>query len=554
VRLATAAFLRGRRLNREADLRSAQGGKMGAAALLPVPAADIATDCEIELKLTCRDPSQLAAIATAPILAGVGGWRTRQLLSTYYDTDALLLRQSGYTLRVREDRGRFVMTVKAQRGAGLSRFEREEAVPSSWIDGAILSRLLPADMADALGAAPLRPLFTARIERQQVTLDFAGSTIEVALDRGQILAGERIEPVAEVELELKRGSVTALYELALELSNHAPLVPSGRTKSDRGFALALGGSGRETANEVCLTRDMSRDQALGALFGPALAQAVDHVPRVADPADAEGVHGMRVALRHIRMGLWLVKRSEGGLLAGVLADEVRWLAGELGEARDWDVLAKEIVPAVTAADLERAGFRTLVQRIEQHRDLAHAKAAEAMTGGRAGRLLLSLGLWTSRHGWRDTEPGGEARFAKPIKGLARKALADLHRQVLKRGRKFDQLDAEGRHHLRIRVKSLAYAADLFLPIVQKRKAARRHVATLKRLQDQLGRLNDAIRASELLNQLVEEGLSPGARRATDIVLARQHVTLTEGEAALRRRWLDFTRTFETGRKRKRRRG
>ncbi|HEV7284553.1 MAG TPA: CHAD domain-containing protein, partial [Kaistia sp.] len=136
----------------------------------------------------------------------------------------------------------------------------------------------------------------------------------------------------------------------------------------------------------------------------------------------------------------------------------------------------------------------------------------------------------------------------------RKALADLHRQVLKRGRKFDQLDAEGRHHLRIRVKSLAYAADLFLPIVQKRKAARRHVATLKRLQDQLGRLNDAIRASELLNQLVEEGLSPGARRATDIVLARQHVTLTEGEAALRRRWLDFTRTFETGRKRKRRRG
>ncbi|MCX5520891.1 CHAD domain-containing protein [Kaistia defluvii] len=541
-------------LEQEADLRGPQGGKTAAAAILPTPVADIATDCEIELKLTCRDPSQIAAVATAPILAGIGEWRTRQLLSTYYDTDAMLLRQSGYTLRVREDRGRFVMTVKAQRGVGLTRFEREEAVASASIDGAMLSRLLPVDIADALGAAPLRPLFTARIERRQVTLDFAGSTIEVALDRGQILAGERAEPVAEVELELKRGSVTALYELALELSNHAPLVPSGRTKSDRGFALALGGPGREAANEVRLTRKMSRDQALGALLGPALMQAVDHVPRVADPADAEGVHGMRIALRHIRMALWLVKRSEGGLLAGVLADEVRWLAGELGDARDWDVLAREIVPAATSAGLERAGFRALVQRIEQHRALAHEQAAEAVTSGRAGRLLLSLGLWTSRHGWRDTEPDGEARFAKPIKGFARRTLADLHRQVLRRGRKFDRLDAEGRHHLRIRVKSLAYAADLFLPIVQKRKAARRHVATLKRLQDQLGRLNDAIRASELLNQLAEEGLSLAARRATDIVLARQHVTLTEGEVALRRRWLDFTRTFEAGRTRKRRAG
>lgn len=531
-------------------MHSSRGGNADVAELLPLPAADVALDQEIELKLTCRDLSQLATVAAAPILAPAGRRRVRQLNSLYYDTEAQALRRAGYTLRVREDGGHFVMTVKAQRGAGLTRFEREETQGSAAIDREVLSRLLPAQIFDALGDAAVLPLFATKIEREQITLDFAGATIEVALDRGQVLAGEQSEAVSEVELELKRGSIAALYELALELSKYAPLVPSGRTKSERGFALVLGNAGPATGNGLRLSRRMSRDEALGAIFTDALAQAVDNLPRVADP---EGIHSIRIALRRMRMGLWLVKHAENGVLAKVLADEVGWLATELGDARDWDVLAMEIVPAAAVAGLERDGFRKLMQRVEQHRYQAHERAAEAVTSGRAGRLLLSLGLWASRHGWREATPKGARRLARPVKGLARDALSTLHRKVLRRGRKFDRLDAEGRHRLRIGLKSLRYAADLFLPIVQARKPARRHATTLKRLQDEFGRLNDATRASELMNQLAQEALSPGARRAIDIVLAMQDAALADGEPTLRRNWLDFIRTFHPGRKRRGRR-
>jgi len=513
----------------------------------------VAPDQEIELKLTCRDPLYLAGITATPILAAARDKSIRRLDSLYYDTQDQRLRRAGFTLRVREVGDRFVMTVKQRQDGGLARFEREEALPSATLDREALGRLLPPEVLDGLGDAPVLPLFSSRIEREMGTLDFAGSTIEVALDRGRIVAGERSEAVAEIELELKRGSPAALYQLALELAGHAPLVPSGRTKSDRGFALTSNSADPEPPNKLRLSRRSTADEALGAILGVALAQAVHHLPRVAGRADPEGVHQLRVALRRLRMGLWLVKRAGGGALVQILTEEVRWLAGELGDARDWDVLATEIVPAAAASGDGRNGFRKLGQNVDAQRRQAHQRAADAVSSGRAGRLLLSIGLLQSRHGWREVMPKGGRRLDKPVKGMAKDALRALHRRVLRRGRDFDSLDAEGRHRLRIALKSLRYAADLFLPLLQRRKPARRQAAALKRLQDEFGRLNDASRGSQLLTQLAGDVPAPEARGAIGRVLIAQQNILADGEPALRRSWLDFIRKFEPRRGRKRRR-
>lgn len=545
---------------READLQSGLGRRRaapGAVRSLSSSAADPAADEETELKLTCSDPAGLAALAAAPVLATAGGRRTRRLVSTYYDTPAQTLFRAGYTLRVREDAGCYVVTVKAKRGPGLTRFEREEKHSAATVDRASLQRLLPADLLDELDDAPLRPVFVTRIEREEVTLDFAGASIEVAMDRGQVIAGERAEPVVEVELELKRGPVAALYQLALELSAQVALMPSAWTKSDRGFALLLGSAGLpgpEANDAFHLRRRMSRDAALAAIFTAALALAVDHLPRAADPRDPEGVHQIRVALRRIRVALWLVQRGGSSARAGELSAEAGWLANELGRAREWDVLATETLPAAAGHGLESDGFRELAERVEPHRRQAHAQAAAAVATPRAGHFLLDLGLWMSRQGWRDGAAAERGGPDGPAGKLAQDALAAAHRKVLRRGRAFGRLDAEGRHRLRVALKTLRYTSDMFLPLVQAAAPARRHAARLRRLQEDLGRQNDACRSSDLLGRLADTALSPAANRALGVLLGIQDRERSDAEAALRRDWSEFKKTFDTrGKRRKRRR-
>lgn len=528
-------------------MHSVSGRASGLARFQPA-AADSAADEETELKLLCRDPVQLEAVAAAPVLATAGRRRTRQLVSTYYDTPEHTLLRAGYTLRVRDDAGRYVVTVKAKRGPGLTRFEREERHSSATVDRDQLQRLLPAEVVDALDGEPLLPVFVTRIEREEVTLDYAGASIEVAMDRGRVMAGKRAESFVEVELELKRGPIAALYELALELSDGVALVPSARTKSDRGFALALGAAGLpepEASSAPRLRRRMSRDEALAAIFTTALAQAVDYLPRVGNSEDPEGVHQIRVALRRMRVGLWLARRAGPSAKADELSAEAAWLANELGGAREWDVLATEILPAVAARGLESDGFRELAAHVEPFRLQAHARAGDAVASSRAGHFLLDFGLWTSRHGWRDGATGGSGRPDRPLARLAKAALAASHRKVLRRGRAFDRLDAEGRHRLRIALKTLRYASDMFLPMVQPDRMAARHLERLRQLQDDLGRQNDACRSPELLSRLDEAKLSPAAHRALGVLLGLEDFGRVDAEAALRRDWAKFRKTFDT---------
>ena len=531
-------------------------GELGAARRHAPWAADPAGDEETELKLLCRDPADLDLVAAMPLLAQAAARRTRQLVSTYYDTPDYRLLRQGYTLRVRDDVGRYIVTVKAKRGPGLTRFEREERHSSAQLDRQQLKRLLPVALLDALEGEPLLPVFVSRIEREEITLDFAGASIEVAMDRGRVIAGARAEPFVELELELKRGPVAALYALALELSADVALVPSARTKSDRGFALALGSAGLpEPGASVApsLRRDMTSDEAMLAILTAALAQAVDHLPRVGDAGDPEGVHQLRVALRRIRVALWLAQQVGPPEKARALSAEAAWLANELSDAREWDVLATETMPAVADRGLEGEGFRELAARIEPLRLAAHARAGAAMASSRAGRFLLDLGFWASRHGWRDGATDGRGPTDRPVARLAKKALVASHRKVLRRGRNFDRLDAEGRHRLRIALKTLRYASDMFLPMVQAGRMAARHVDRLRQLQDDLGRQNDARRSPELLGRLADAELSPAANRALGVLLGQEAFGRVEAEAALRRDWAAFRRRFAVGRKQGKRR-
>src|SRR5437764_97207 len=165
--------------------------------------------------------------------------RQLQLVSTYYDTADRRLRQRGLVLRVRERNGRFLQTVKSdnQADAGaLARGEWEDRIRSSLPtpEAPESGRFLTADIADELV-----PLFRTEVSREAIQLSpMPGTRIEAAIDRGRICVPDRGagEPINEVELELKSGASSALYDVALDLLAVTPLRLELRSKAERGGA------------------------------------------------------------------------------------------------------------------------------------------------------------------------------------------------------------------------------------------------------------------------------------------------------------------------------
>ena len=225
--------------------------------------AEIAT--ETELKLATR-PEHLPALTRLLETRAGGPGREARLVTTYFDTPDGALARQGLTLRVREQAGSFVQTVKSAGngvgdgigGAALVRGEWEDPMAGASPDPQApqTGRFVPAEAADALEA-----LVRTDIARQTLMLRPDPETrIEAAVDQGQVAAvdGNSREPVCEIELELKEGEVTALYDVALDMLAVAPVRLERRSKSARGFRLAaLVQRSRSTSRRCTRARSIS---------------------------------------------------------------------------------------------------------------------------------------------------------------------------------------------------------------------------------------------------------------------------------------------------------
>src|SRR5690606_24685239 len=74
-------------------------------------------------------------------------------------------------------------------------------------------------------------------ERTVVLMRRGESLIELALDEGWVIAGERKAPILEVELELRQGNLAELFNLAQELAQEVPVWLSDISKAERGYRL-----------------------------------------------------------------------------------------------------------------------------------------------------------------------------------------------------------------------------------------------------------------------------------------------------------------------------
>jgi CHAD domain-containing protein len=124
--------------------------------------------------------------------------------------------------------------------------------------------------------------------------------------------------------------------------------------------------------------------------------------------------------------------------------------------------------------------------------------------------LLALMRWFDGYEWCLAE---SAALQESIEVLAPALLDHCLQQSEKRARNFAEQSAKKRHRLRIALKKLRYAAELFASLYDA-GTAKQFIQRLKRLQDDLGDANDVRVARDVV-----ESLAPAGKRSTGIVHA-----------------------------------
>lgn len=292
-----------------------------------------------------------------------------------------------------------------------------------------------------------------------------------------------------------------------------------------------------TARAPKLSRRMNVEAAFAAIMNNCIDQVQANDIGVAKFHDGECLHQMRVGLRRLRSALSMFEDVLS--LPEPLQADLDWLVGELGPARDWDVLAETTLPKVQSALPTAMPLAELKLAASNQANETHASAAAAVASPRYARAMLALQNWVGSRGWRAAlVPGDKTRLKMRVSAFARTILDKDQARLLKRGRKLSSASAESRHRVRIAAKKTRYAAEFFSSLYPERKV-RPYVKALSHLQDELGWMNDAAVAERLLASLTEDdgALKEGAGFVRGYLAGRTQ----EGKAVLRERWKKFSR-------------
>ena len=240
---------------------------------------------EIELKLAL--PQQQAA-TFIKLMARRRHPPVQQALHTrYFDTPDFALSAQGVALRVRQAGRRWLQTLKTEgeRSGGLSRrAEYETAITRGTPDWGRFPDGAQALAPQAL-RAQLAPVFETRFERTAWQIKGKhGAVIEVALDVGEVRAGQRSQPICEIELELKAGQPDALFELAQRWAQQLDVIPLDVSKAERGVRLAHDQNAEPVKSDpLVLDRSMSVEAGFAAMCQACLAQFQGNLPGVLTP-------------------------------------------------------------------------------------------------------------------------------------------------------------------------------------------------------------------------------------------------------------------------------
>lgn len=447
---------------------------------------------EDEVKLAFPDGAELPALDDAKLGLTAAPRPPSVLRSVYYDTGDLRLVAAGITLRRRTRAGATSWDLKVPVRPGDTAVRREVSVADR-------SATPPAGLADVLmawtGGEALGPVATLRTRRTT-----------------WVVAGEDGTPRAEVvddEVEHLDGRRVLTRFREVEVERHGvpePYVAKLVRRLEKAGATATTPTKLAHVLDVPAAEPLERVRKaapVAALLTDALRRAgasllsADVGARLGEP---DAVHQLRVACRRMRSDL----RAYGTVLdpewVAHLADELGWLGGALGAARDGEVVAERV--AAAAADLGARGDE-VVADVVARRARAADDAAAALRDPRYLALaqLVRTGL--------DAPPlaGGGGPAARTAVGdVVDAAWRDVERAVRRLGKKGDTDVAW--HAVRITAKRARYAAETAAVVAG--ADAERLAKAAAAVQDVLGTFHDATTTAATVLELAADRPDDGA--------------------------------------------
>jgi CHAD domain-containing protein len=451
------------------------------------------------------DPGLVAELAAAAGCVPPDGAPAQfELSAVYYDTDDLRLIRSRLTLRRRRGGNDAGWHLKLPAGTD-DRDEvrvplgRHRKPPAALV---ALSRSAHRD-------AELRPVAELDTVRREWTLTEPDGHAVATVTDDRVTAralvpghdggsGVDTDPRkwAEIEVELAEHGTPDVLDRIEEALARAGVHRSGSaSKLGRVLADRIPAApprpvadADATAGEVVLAYLVAQADAIH-----------DTDPQVRRHAD-EGVHDMRVACRRMRSALQSFRALLDRTHTDDLVVELRWLAGELGGARDLEVQEERIGAAVAALPPELALGPVSAQTTRffaARRVAAERTAAAALDGDRYVALLDAVDALLADPPLTDAA-AGPARTVLP--GLIGKAVRRVRKayraaEACPPGHECD----EHLHDMRKAAKRLRYAAEVAKPALG--RPAKRLVKKVKVAQELLGEHQDSVVARGLLREL-----------------------------------------------------
>jgi inorganic triphosphatase YgiF len=503
---------------------------------------------EFELKLR-MSPERLEQLRRSALLRSLARERavTRRLVSTYFDTPDRALQRRGVALRIRQIGDRRVQTLKMPYGEGGAVHAHRELETDIDGDTPQIHRIADDELREFLSqpeiSQSLQPVFNTEFERTAVPVKLFDSEIEVALDRGELGAGERRAALSEAELELKTGRRERLYELAIAFNEAIPVSLEAETKAARGYRLADGeGPGSHRADAVELAPDMTARAAFSAIAKSALRQLRLNEACALLGEDIEGVHQQRVAIRRLRALISAFKETITEETRSYLTHELKWLQAVLGPARDWDVFIDESLAQMQERLPEEASLPPLLAESRRQRTAAYEALRSAISGPRYTEFLLRMELWLTKGEWELKNAESGDPLDRPITEFVRPILDRRHKKLLKIGGKKARLKEAEYHDLRLEFKKMRYLSEFFSRLFAK-KPVRRYLKSMTEAQDRLGSLNDSLVSRALLQQIEEplkNSLGEGeGRRLGGLLLGWQAARIDRDLDHFEDVWRDF---------------
>ena len=274
-------------------------------------------------------------------------------------------------------------------------------------------------------------------------------------------------------------------------------------------------------------------ERLRAFFGEQYARILAHDPGVRLGEDPEDVHQLRVAVRRLRSVLRTARPILDRAWVDDLRSELAWLAGELGPARDLDVL----IPALwaDAGTLERADRQALTPlfgKFEKARAAAGTQALEALRSERYYALLASI----------EAAAAGPPRGGK---GSLEKVVRKEYERLRKTMREVDDDPTDDAiHRARIKGKRARYATELLEDDLG--KPGQKLIAAAKEFQDVAGEHHDSVVAEQQIRAQLRGLRSQATALAAGLLIGLQRERRRAAFEQLPKAWKRFDRAVTKG--------